>query len=122
MQNKPFIDIIKLSAKLFFLCQIPPLIKKEIKDTTLNHTISQILNQFIVENFLLSHGISELEQEFPLIEEGIIDSMGIFILINFIREQFGAEIQPADITVNNFENLQTLTALVEFRLMESSLS
>jgi acyl carrier protein len=50
-----------------------------------------------------------------LLEEEIVDSLGIFTLIGFIEEKFGVSIDPADINLDNFQTLDTITALVESR-------
>lgn len=48
-----------------------------------------------------------------LIEAGLIDSLSIFKLILFMEEQFAIKIHPEDITVENFETINALTALVQ---------
>lgn len=52
----------------------------------------------------------------PLIQAGLIDSLSIFKLILFMEEQFAIKIQPEDITVENFETITALTALVQSKL------
>lgn len=67
-----------------------------------------------------------IEKEFPgtsevdldnvdLLEEEIVDSLGIFTLISFIEERFGVSIDAADINLDNFQTLDTITELVESR-------
>lgn len=51
-----------------------------------------------------------------LIEAGLIDSLSIFKLILFMEEQFAIKIQPEDITVENFETINALTALLKSKL------
>ncbi len=69
---------------------------------------------------------SYIEKEFPgssgvdldsvdLLEEEIVDSLGIFTLISFIEDKFGVSIDPADINLDNFQTLDTITELVEGR-------
>lgn len=48
-----------------------------------------------------------------LIQAGLIDSLSIFKLILFMEEQFAIKIHPEDITVENFETINALTALVQ---------
>lgn len=48
-----------------------------------------------------------------LLEEEIVDSLGIFTLVSFIEEKFGVSVDPEDINLDNFQNLDTITALVE---------
>lgn len=44
----------------------------------------------------------------PLIDEGIIDSMGVMELVTFIEQSFGVEFDMDDMTV---EKLGTVTAI-----------
>lgn len=48
-----------------------------------------------------------------LLEEEIIDSLGIFTLIGFIEDQFGVSVEPEEINLENFQSLDSITALVE---------
>lgn len=52
----------------------------------------------------------------PLIQAGLVNSLSIFKLILFMEEQFAIKIQPEDITVENFETLNALTALLKSKL------
>ncbi len=54
--------------------------------------------------------------ETPLIEAGLIDSLSIFQLILFMEVQFSIKIQPEDISVENFETINSLNVLVQSRL------
>jgi acyl carrier protein len=77
---------------------------------------SQILKQYIIEEFLSNHEKESIKDDFPLIEEGIIDSMGIFMLINFINEQFQVEVRPEDVILENFETLDAISNMVNTRI------
>jgi acyl carrier protein len=48
-----------------------------------------------------------------LLEEEIVDSLGIFTLISFIEETLGVSIDPVDINLENFQTIDSITALVE---------
>jgi len=47
-----------------------------------------------------------------LLEEKIIDSMGVVELIAFIEGEFGLELTDDDLTVENFQTIETITALI----------
>ena len=53
-----------------------------------------------------------------LIEEDVIDSLGIFSLVEFIDDRFHIEIQPEEITIENFGTLRAIEALVRRKLDE----
>lgn len=45
---------------------------------------------------------SDIGVDTPLIEEDILDSFGIFTLIDFIEQRFGAVVPEEQITLENF--------------------
>lgn len=49
----------------------------------------------------------------PLVEEGIIDSMGIIDLLSFIESSFGVTPEEDDLTVENFETVAAIKNLIE---------
>lgn len=54
-----------------------------------------------------------LTNETPLVEDEIIDSLGIFLLLGFIKERFGFEVDPEDVTLDNFATVDSIAELVE---------
>ncbi len=81
------------------------LTESQITDSLTNY-LQQELNQTQVA----------LTLNTALIEAGLIDSLSIFKLILFMEEQFAITIQPEDITVENFETISALTALLKSKL------
>jgi acyl carrier protein len=56
---------------------------------------------------------TEVDYDRPLVEQGIIDSMGVMDLIAFIQSSFGVEFTDEDLTAENFQNIQTIAELIE---------
>jgi acyl carrier protein len=71
------------------------------------------IKNYIAKEFPGSSGV-DLDTV-DLLEEEIVDSLGIFTLISFIEDKFGVSIDPADINLDNFQTLDTITELVESR-------
>lgn len=51
-----------------------------------------------------------------LLEEEIIDSLGIFTLVSFIEDRFGVAVEPEEVNLENFETVTAVTRLVESKL------
>ncbi len=83
------------------------LTQPEIKDT---------IKTYIKQEFLYDKPEFDLEDDSLLIEEDIIDSLGIFVLISFLDEQFQVKLRPDEVVIENFANLNTLTCLVMGKL------
>ena len=74
----------------------------------------QLLNDFIVSEFL-NDKPGTITVNDNLIEDGVIDSLAILMLIKYIEEQFSITIEPDDVTLDNFESVATITRLIEKR-------
>ncbi len=48
----------------------------------------------------------------PLIEEQVIDSMGVMELISYLQETFDVELDMEDLTIENFESIRRISELV----------
>lgn len=74
--------------------------------------VKQALKEQIVDEFL--DGVAgDLNDETPLVENEIIDSLGIFLMLGFIKERFGVEVDPEDVTLENFATINAVAELVE---------
>lgn len=76
----------------------------------------QQIKRFILENFLFSDDDNALAAGDSLIRGGVIDSTGIAELITYIEEQFGIQVEPAEMVPANFETLECVDAFVARKL------
>lgn len=67
---------------------------------------------YIRKNFLYTRPEFELADDADLLGDGIIDSMGIMELIEFIEEAFGVEIADEEITEENLGTISSITGYV----------
>ncbi|GAB4283046.1 MAG: hypothetical protein Kow0092_37970 [Deferrisomatales bacterium] len=70
---------------------------------------------FLVNEPDLAPGRDAVEFDEPLIDGGLIDSMGILKLIAFLEEAFDAVLDDDDITAENFATISTIAELVRAR-------
>ena len=70
----------------------------------------------IVSEFMGGQGA--LGDDTRLVDEEIIDSLGIFLLLGFIKEHFGVDVEPEDVTMENFATVSAITNLVEAKFGE----
>jgi len=71
------------------------------------------LRGFIEENFLYMRPDFELGLDDTLMGNGVVDSMGVMELIQFLEDAFGIVVEDADITE---ENIGTLNAIADYVL------
>jgi len=73
----------------------------------------EIVRQFVLQTLVLDGGRSEVGTDDLLVEEGIIDSMGILTMLTFLEERFGMSVDGDELTPDNFQSIQAIAALVE---------
>lgn len=73
-----------------------------------------LIRQFIIDEFVRDG--STIDETTNLLEQEIIDSLGIFTLIAFIEDRFGVRIAPEEVNLENFETLASISSLVERKL------
>ena len=77
--------------------------------------MEQLIKEYIAQEFL--HDKPRIVLEGNLVEEGVIDSLGIMSLIAYVEKQFGARIKPEDVVVENFESVAAIARLVGQRMV-----
>ena len=77
--------------------------------------VKDTLRSYIQTQFMYDKPDRKLDEDTPLVNEGIVDSLGIFMLISFIDEELGVKIEPEDVVIENFETLDAITNLVKMR-------
>lgn len=79
----------------------------EIKSTLKNYIVTEIMHE---------RDLSILADDAPLIEGGIIDSMGLIELVLFIEKKFGVEVAEEEMDIDNFRTLNSLTAYIQSKI------
>lgn len=70
---------------------------------------------YILDELAPTTDADELTGSTNLIEEELLDSLGIFAIVAFLEERFGVEIDPEDVTIDNFETIDAICELVARR-------
>lgn len=66
-----------------------------------------------IEKEILQSTPGEFTCDTHLMDEGILDSLGIFVLINFLESQFGVQVEPDEVTLDNFATVHAISQLIE---------
>ncbi len=74
--------------------------------------IQEQVRDYIVSQFMYDQPNAKLSPEDDLLNQGIVDSMGILQIVNFLEEKFGVTVSDEEITPENFRSLGTLTDLI----------
>ena len=79
-------------------------------------SIRSEIREFIDQNFLFQIGEQKLADDESLLEVGVMDSTGVFELVAFLEESFNLQIADKDITPQNLDTIDAITAFVEREL------
>ncbi len=73
------------------------------------------LEKYLLTEIIVDQGIDKesLAPDEDLLSQGIIDSLGILKLTEFIEETFGIKLADEDMKPDNFKNLNCLKEFIE---------
>lgn len=73
-----------------------------------------------IEEFILTEicddkdlDIQHIKEDEPLIDSGILDSLGILKLLSFLDEELDIDISANEVKPENFINMKTICELIE---------
>jgi acyl carrier protein len=79
------------------------------------HVTSSIetLREFIMNDLHWAGKKEHLTPDYPLIENHVLDSLGLFSLVTFVETQFGVEVQDDELVPENFGTLGAIADLIQ---------
>lgn len=75
--------------------------------------VRDVIREHIQQEFAYDSDVKMVADDESLIQAGIIDSLGIFLLISFLEEKLGVKVDPEEVVLENFDNIDAITSLVE---------
>ncbi len=85
-------------------------------NVTQTQTIEHELREFIARNLLYSTEGFVYSDEDSLLREGIIDSLGVVELVEFVQKQFGVKVDQQEVIPDNFDSVARLAAYVRRKM------
>ncbi len=79
------------------------------------------LRRYILENYFRGEAGSHLDDSTSLITSGLIDSIGVIGLINFIESRFDIEFMPREIGLHNLETVEQIHDAIQKKLETKAL-
>ena len=71
------------------------------------------LRMFILDDLQCEVAQERLTDDFALIDEQVIDSIGIYELVSFIEGKWGVEVRDEELLPENFATITAVTKLIE---------
>ena len=70
------------------------------------------LRAFVQENFLYMRPDFELADSDHLLERGVVDSLGVVEMVQFIEQEFGIDVAEDEISEANLGSLQAIARFI----------
>ncbi len=80
--------------------------------------VKEKVRAFVLE-YAAGHGVTEVKDDEPLLRNKIIDSLGVFRLIDFLEETFPLTIEDTDMEPEGFDNLNAIGVFVVAKLRKA---
>ncbi|MGQ0715419.1 MAG: acyl carrier protein [Gemmatimonadaceae bacterium] len=71
------------------------------------------LVRFISDNLIGDRAPASIDETTPLIDSGIIDSMGLLQIVTFIEERTGVRIPDDAVVPDNFQTVDSMERMVD---------
>jgi acyl carrier protein len=67
----------------------------------------------MASNLQWSGSWADVDEDYPLLERQVIDSLGMITLISRLEDEFGVGIDDGDVVPSNFRTIKDIARLVE---------
>ena len=78
--------------------------------------ISQTIRIFVVDNLLFEQGDGHFSNDDSFLENGLIDSVGILTLVEFVRETYAVPIADEELVPENWDSVHRIATFVQTKL------
>jgi acyl carrier protein len=81
-------------------------------------SVEDSVRDFILKEVAVGVAAGELSNDAPLIERGVIDSLGIFQLVSYLEEEYGIDVTDDELVLANFGTLSAIGEYVRAKRAE----
>ena len=71
------------------------------------------IKDLMASNLRWSGSWSDIDEDYPLLEKQVIDSLGMVTLVSLLEDEFDVEIDDGDVVPSNFRTIKDIAGLVE---------
>ena len=72
-----------------------------------------------IKNYIIESTFDDVEKikdDTLIFEEGILDSMGLLFLIEFLQEEFNLTTNDEELVVENFQSINSILSFIESKM------
>ena len=71
------------------------------------------IKQFVITEVNPERNLEQLGDEEPLVDSGIVDSLGVLKIMAFLDEEFGIDLSTEQIKLENFNSVTSICSLID---------
>jgi acyl carrier protein len=71
------------------------------------------IKQFVMTEVNPERNLEQLGDEEPLVDSGIVDSLGVLKIMAFLDEEFGIDLSAEQIKLENFNSVTSICSLID---------
>jgi acyl carrier protein len=84
-----------------------------VHDASSTRSIVDDVTRFVLAELAPRRDVTSIEVDDDLLAAGIVDSLGVEMLITFLEERFGVTIAAEEVVPDNFRTPRTVAAFVQ---------
>ena len=72
-----------------------------------------------IKNYIIEASLSDakdIKEDTMIFDAGLLDSMGLLFLIEFLKEEYDVEVNDEELNPKNFESINSIADFVESKL------
>jgi acyl carrier protein len=78
--------------------------------------VEQEVRQFVIDNFLFDQNNGHFSDDDSFLEKGLVDSMGILTLVEFVREQYDIPVEDEELRPEHWDSVRCVARFVQSKL------
>lgn len=76
-------------------------------------SVTNVIKEYILAEYLPGTPITELDPSYDLMENGVVDSLGLLRLVAWVGEHYHIPIDEIEISPDNFRSVNEISQFVE---------
>jgi len=77
-----------------------------------NLPVEQRIKNYVAQNLLFSTDGFPYSEDASFLQEGIIDSLGVMHLVEFVEQDFAVRVEQHEVTPENFDSVRKLAGFI----------
>jgi acyl carrier protein len=74
--------------------------------------MKEAIINYIVNDLIYDEELDTIKATDNLLEQGLIDSIKLIKIVNFIETEFGFKVKPEDMIIENFESVNAIVTYI----------